>query len=331
MKQKIRILIVLTIITGYFSLTRHLSSKTIVRIYTALEDYRIPAYQKLIEDAYPNVEVHITRLSSGKLAAKVLAEGSSCEADIILATPANHLYGLKEAGLLEKYDTNLTFASGMEDSDSMVIPSAAISEVIIVNTQELKNNNLPEPTSFADLANPIYKGYIAMASPKSSGTAYAIYVGLLNYFGEEEAFNYYDKLIGNLKMMTESGSAPTQMVTSGEVAISLGMDFEGFDAIKEGKPVKVIFPTEGSPYYFDGHALLKKNHEIKSEVMDVMNLIVSNRAYEVAQSQAYIPVLSGREIIADQYPDNFKLMDMSNMDSVSFKTKMLEKWGKRYE
>ena len=36
----------------------------------------------------------------------------------------------------------------------------------------LAANNLPAPSSWADLTKPEYKGHVQMANPNSSGTAY---------------------------------------------------------------------------------------------------------------------------------------------------------------
>ena len=117
----------------------------------------------------------------------------------------------------------------------------------MVNTQELERLGLPEPTSYEDLLDPVYKGHIVMTNPNSSATGYFFLLGLLNLYGEEAGWEYFDKLSENIMLFGESGSIPSTMVEKGEAVIGLGMDYDGMRLEEAGKPVKVIFAEEGAP------------------------------------------------------------------------------------
>ena len=43
---------------------------------------------------------------------------------------------------------------------------------VCFNEVEAEKKNLPKPTSWKDLLDPIYKGQIVMSNPNSSGTGY---------------------------------------------------------------------------------------------------------------------------------------------------------------
>ena len=53
-----------------------------VIIYTSLEDYRVEYLQKRLTEEFPSYNIIIEYLSTGNHAAKLIAEGTSTEADI---------------------------------------------------------------------------------------------------------------------------------------------------------------------------------------------------------------------------------------------------------
>ena len=83
----------------------------------------------------------------------------------------------------------------------------------------LEEKNLAVPTSYADLLKPEYKGLVSMPNPKSSGTGYMFLKSLVNAWGEEEAFAYFDQLAENILQFTSSGSGPVNALVQGEAAI----------------------------------------------------------------------------------------------------------------
>lgn len=52
-----------------------------------------------------------------------------------------------------------------------------------VNTQRLKEKNLPVPKCWKDLTKPEYKGEIQIADPQSSGTAYTALATFVQLWG----------------------------------------------------------------------------------------------------------------------------------------------------
>ena len=66
----------------------------------------------------------------------------------------------------------------------------------------LKEKNLSKPTSYEDLLKPEYKGLISMPNPKASGTGYMFLKSLVNEWGEEKTFSYFDKLTPNVLQYT---------------------------------------------------------------------------------------------------------------------------------
>ena len=57
--------------------------------------------------------------------------------------------------------------------------------VMCYNTIEGGKKNMPKPTSWADLANPVYKDSVVMPNPASSGTGYQAVYAWLQIMGEK--------------------------------------------------------------------------------------------------------------------------------------------------
>lgn len=91
-----------------------------------------------------------------------------------------------------------------------------------VNTNRLKEKNLPVPQCWKDLTDPVYKGEIQIADPQSSGTAYTALATFSQLWGEDQAFDYLKKLNANVSQYTKSGIAPARNAARGETAIGIG-------------------------------------------------------------------------------------------------------------
>lgn len=308
--------------------TKPAETKT-VNILSANYEDQIAIQLEYLKELFPDAEINITYMSSGKMAAKVQAEGKDTEADILLSLSSGYANTLKGLDLLLPYESAVPYKAEYADPDGIVNPNGVWCGAILVNTQELASLGLPEPASYADLTDPIYKGHIVMASPVSSSTGYFFLLGLLNLYGEEAGWEYFDKLVPNVKLFGESGSTPSSMVSLGEAAIGLAIDYEGMRLESEGKPVKVIFPEEGCPYDYDTALLVNRKAEPSAFVLEVMAAITSAEGNAVFNNYN-ISVLEG-EADRATYPPTFKLLDMSGITDSELKSATTSKWSERFE
>lgn len=305
------------------------NDKQVVNILSANYEDQIALQLDYLRERYPDAEINITYLSSGKLAARIQAEGKDTETDILLSLSSGYANQLKEGGYLRSFTPKSTYQAEYTDPDGVIIPNGVWCGAILVNTQELEKLNLPEPTSYEDLLDPMYKGHIVMSNPASSATGYFFLHGLLNLYGEEQGWDYLDKLSENIFLFGESGSTPSSMVASGEAAIGLGIDYEGLLLEKEGKPVKVLFASEGAPYDYDTVLLVNKKEEPSQLVLDVLDTITSAEGNAIFNNYN-MSVIEGGENRGN-YPENFKLLDMSGITDPELKEARLQKWSERYE
>lgn len=324
-KRKISIsLLVLTLI---MSLNLGGCSKTgdKVIIYTSLEDYRVEYLQKRLSEEFPNYNVVIEYMSTGNHAAKLIAEGTKSEADITFNLEYSYLDQLSRKGILAEL-SDCDYAMFAED---LIINKQFLAQErnggsIIVNLDVIKEKNLEIPKSYEELLRPEYKNLISMPNPKASGTGYMFLKSLVNTWGEDEAFEYFDKLTENILQYTSSGSGPVNALLQGEVAIGLGMTAQAVTKINEGANFEIIFFEEGSPYSMYGQAIIKGKEDKKS-VREVFDFLYSTFGYENCELFYPEQIFKDKVFEIENYPTNIKYSDMSN-DNIEEKERLLDKW-----
>ena len=329
--MKKRLLLVLTALALCLSVCgcSLLGGSKTVNIYSANYEEEIAIQLEYLKEKFPDYDISITYMSSGKLAAKILAEEEDTEIDIALSLSSGYGNQLKEAGMLRAFDTGVSYKPEFTDADNMVIPNGVWAGAIVVNENLLSALNLDEPASYADLTDPKYKGQIVMADPASSSTGYFFLLGLINLYGEEQGWAYFDAVRENIMLFSESGSVPVSMVESGEAAIALGIDYQALSLTNASSPIKVIFAEEGAPYDYDTALLINRREEPSDAVMEVMAAITSAEGNDIFNNYN-ISVIDGAEN-QEGYPDNFYLMNMTGISDSGLKSELTAKWGDRYE
>ena len=296
-------------------------------ICSSLEQFRGDAVQEELSERFPDKNIIVTYMPTGKAASKIFTEGQSTEVDIILAM---------ETGYLNKIKDSLAEVDGIsqvpyfdefttEQNYHRWITWEKSAGSIIVNTEVLEKYGLEAPRSYEDLLKPEYKGLIAMPDPKSSGTGYFFYKSWVNTMGEEGALNYVDRLYENLKMFTESGSGPIKMLKQGEIAIGLSLTFQAVNEQNEGQPLEIIFPETGSPYSLTGTALLK-GRENNPEIMEVFSFLANDCM--VYDKENFSPELVYKEQKNNipNYPIDIPYADMDGIQDIAEKERLLALW-----
>lgn len=98
-----------------------------------------------------------------------------------------------------------------------------------------------------------------MPNPKSSRSGYMFLRNLTNAWGEDKAFEYFDKFAENTVQFTSSGSGPMNALVQKEAAVALGMTGQAITMLNEGAPFKIVFFEEGTPCSLYEHAITKKS------------------------------------------------------------------------
>ncbi len=299
---------------------------TQIVIHTAAEDYRIENMQKRLAEEFPDYDITVEYMLTGDLAAKLLSEGSSTETDIVYSLEYGYMQQLAKENIFADLDGKYDMSVWTDDilESTSYLPELRNGGAIILNPAVLEEKGLEAPKSYEDLLKSEYKGLISMPNPKSSGTGYMFLKTLVNSMGEDEAFEYFDKLSKNILQYTSSGSGPVNALIQGEVAIGLGMTAQAVTAINDGSDLEIVFFEEGSPYSMYGQALIAGKDE-NPAVKEVFDFLINDYSYENCEKFFPEKIFKDKDFVIKNYPTNIKYSDMSN-NTPEEKTRLLEKW-----
>jgi len=323
MKKLVALGLSLVMTTAIASLAGCKNSDKIV-IWTSGEDYKNNYYLTELRKQFPDYKIDLEYMNSSTIAAKVVAEGNNCTADIIASEEYGYLYKCEEyLAELTEFDYSV-FLDDIVPENHKFTPELKNGGCIIINQSVLDKNNVPVPESYNDLLDSKYKNLIAMPNPASSGTGYMFLRQLTNEWGEDAAFEWFEAFSENVLQFTSSGSGPVNMLKQGEVGIGLGMTSQAVTEINGGVALEIKFFEEGSPFSMYGNAVLKKSSS-RQDVMDVFNYLATELCK--GNNERYFPdqVFKNFAPTVEGFPTNIKYGDMKN-DTLPEKERLLAKW-----
>lgn len=297
-----------------------------VILYTCMEESREAALMKSLTAKFPEYNIIMQHYSTGNCGAKLLSEGTKTEADIVvglqcasLETIREYLADVSEIETAEYSKDNLNPAHGRywvwEKYDG----------AFVVNIEVLEREGLPEPTSYEDLLNPVYKQWIVMPTAETSGAGYMFLDNWYNMWGEDGAFQYLDQLQENISQFVSSGHNVTQLLISGENAIGLMDLMNIYRQIAKGASLKIIIPDTGAPYNLTGTAIIQGKQE-RDAVVDVYSYLM--KEYVVEDNSNFSPgnIFCEQKRDIPGYPEDIPMADMDTITDYELKEKLIHKW-----
>jgi iron(III) transport system substrate-binding protein len=264
-----------------------------ITVYTALEEDDVRVYLAEFAKAKPGIKVNLLRLSTGDLIARIVAEKANPRHDVIWGTALTQMVDPRILEMAEPYKPVGIDAvkTQFKDPQNRWFATTGYFAGFCVNTEVLKKNNLPMPTSWQDLLNPVYKGQIVMPNAASSGTGYLQIVSILQMKGEEKGWQYLKDLDKNMAQYIKSGSRPCKMAAAGEYAIGLSFAFSGVKQIMEGYPIKLVIPSEGAGYEVEVSMLMKssKNKDDAKQFLDWLLTLDAAKLYGERAEMSSVP------------------------------------------
>lgn len=217
----------------------------------------------------------------------------------------------QDAGLMGVYKNSLYVALLTAVFGTLAAYGSALitaqEGTLIVNTEQMEAENLDMPKSIKDLANPEYKGKIAVTDITSSSTAWLLIQGLISEYGEEEAKEILTDIYANAgDHLEESGSGPLKLVRAGEVAIGFGLRQQAVADKADGLPIDYIDPAEGNFSLTESVAVVDKGDDTNEKAMEMAQCIIENGREEL---QSYYPLAlyEGEETDAENLSANPKV------------------------
>ena len=310
-----------------------------ITVYTALEEDDVRVYLQSFAKARPDIKVNVLRLSTGDLAARIIAEKINPRHDVIWGVAVTQMVDPRILEMAEPYHpAGVEKVKGQfKDPAGRWFATTGYFAGFCVNTEVLKKRNLPMPASWQDLLNPVYKGQIVMPNAASSGTGYLQIVSLLQMKGEEKGWQFLQDLDKNIAQYIKSGSRPCRMASAGEYAIGLSFAFSGVKQIMEGYPIKLVIPSEGAGYEIEVSSLMKtsQNKADAKAFLDWLLTLDAAKLYGERAEMSSVPGAKPTEaILKAGLPADVSSVLYAKMDfdaSAKDKDRILTEWKKRIE
>lgn len=302
--------------------------KRVLRVYSALDPEESKIYFKVYTEK-TGVHVQWVRMSSGAIMARVLAEKNNPSMGLWFGGPSTDFIAAAEEGLLDPYRPNVDFEVRAEAHDPDWLWTGFYFGAIgfAANTKRLKMLGVDPPQSWQDLLDPRLKGEIGMAYPYTSGTAYTFLSSLVQFMGEEKAFDYVRRLDGNVHHYNKSGSACVTQVGLGEIAVGISFSH---DILKKGPsrgyPVALTFPKEGTGYEIGAMALIKNGPD-RGEAKRFIDWVLTVEAQDLMQQWFRIPLNPGAKVVAGAVTaDKLNLIKDDAVWAGENKARLVERW-----
>jgi iron(III) transport system substrate-binding protein len=176
---------------------------------------------------------------------RLIAEKNHPRCDVFWNNEIARTIMLKEKGILAPYKSSSAqdIPEKFKDPQGYWTGFAARARVIIYNKKLLKKEETPQ--SIYDLLNPRFKGKISLANPLF-GTTSTHSAALFSYLGEEKAKEFFRQLKENQVILVHGNSIVKDVVADGEALFGLTDTDDANVAIRQGKPVGIIYPDQES-------------------------------------------------------------------------------------
>ncbi len=222
-----------------------------VTIYTAHKASIVDTLLPIFEQE-TGLKAEVVKLGSGDIMKRVKAEAAAPAADVIWSISGSSLTEL--ADLLEPYTP-----PEADKIDQQFVknpawtPYTAVVYVLAVNTDMLPLDQAPK--TWAELADPKWKGKIASARADGSGSAMQQLQTVLTVFGDQ-GWDKYKEIAANFVFADSSGAVP-RFVADGETPMGLTLEDNALEYVQGGAPISIVHLSDGTAATPDGVALVK--------------------------------------------------------------------------
>jgi iron(III) transport system substrate-binding protein len=188
-----------------------------------------------------NVVYDTEETKSTGLANRLLAEKARPQADVFWSNEPLRTLVLKSRNVLAPYQSRAAdgIASTFKDPEGYWTGFSARMRVIVYNTSKVKPEDAPQ--SVFDLADPRWKGQVAIADPRFGSTSFHV-AALYAELGDARMDEFFGKLKTNDVKVVDGNSVVRDMVARGEASVGLTDTDDVNVALEAKQPVAMILP-----------------------------------------------------------------------------------------
>jgi iron(III) transport system substrate-binding protein len=195
---------------------------------------------------FPNIKVDWVRAGSLKTVNRFVAERQAGRvyADLVHAADPGGFYYFADKGWIDKRLAELPvtedYREGFYDKEAGWVAMRATGIALMYNASLLNKEDAPK--SWKELVDRKWKGKIAMADPTRAGSSFSFLYAMWKLYGVD----YLKELGKNDILVVGEGGGTRIALANGERALSPVSEYDAFRLKKEGLPVDVIWPTDGT-------------------------------------------------------------------------------------
>lgn len=267
----------------------------VVNIYS----YRQPDIIKPVLDAFTaetGIRTEVLFLDKG-LEDRILAEGANSPADVILTVDIARLTNAKEKGVTQALNdetVNKTLPAEYRDPEGHWFGLTKRARVLYASKERVGD----QPITYAELADPKWKGKICMRSGQHDYNL-ALFSAAIAHWGPQKTEEWMKGLKANLARKPDGGDRPqAKAIFAGECDIALGNTYYvGLMRTNEKEPeekewgnaIKVVFPTfeNGGTHVNIAGAALAKNAPNRENGVKLIEFLSSHKAQQIYAEQTY--------------------------------------------
>ncbi|WCG83761.1 substrate-binding domain-containing protein [Pectobacterium sp. A5351] len=208
-------------------------SKATLKAYSSFEPYELADYLRALAHHMPDVAIHIERMPTAALTARLAQELHAPQVDMILgwADTASRTLDLRE-GL---------FAPGADADGYMRI--TGFSTAIVVDTAVLSETGV-DIVSWVDLAQPALLGKVAFPDPTVSGAGFLALATILQFYGEPEGWAILSDIYRNACIRPPSAWEPARLTGEGQIAAGVTVKIAASNRQRECPTLQLVEPQD---------------------------------------------------------------------------------------
>ena len=230
------------------------------------------------------------------LANRLLAEKARPQADVFWSNEPVRTLVLKSRDVLASYRS--PSAKGIPevlvDPEGFWTGFSARIRVIAYNTKTVTPSDAPQ--SIFDLADPKWKGQVAMADPRFGSTSFHV-AALYALAGDEKMDDFFRRLKANGVRIVDGNSVVRDLVARGDAKVGLTDTDDVNVAVENGQPIAMVLPDRnglGVPVMPNMVSLIANAPHGEEARKLIDHLLSADVERELAQSEAVqIPLHAG--------------------------------------
>ena len=278
------------------------------------------------------ISAEYVKMSSGEVLSRMRAEKGRPLGDIWFGGGVDSFMVAAEEGLLESYHSPEAeyIDEQFKDPDGYWTGISIVLVTLVANKEMSEELGISIPQKMEELVESQYMDEILMPNPGISGTAFTFIASILQIYGEEDGWEYLDKLDENTPFYAERGGEPPQKAALGEVM--MGVSPDGIHTKHEGYPVEIVYPSDGTPWWHSPVAIMKGTDNLEA-AQKFVDWALSEEGQEVLARECPRPSPRPGTELPEGVPEleTLNLVDYDFEWAAEKRDDIVDEWSRRYE